>query len=84
MQVGVRAMLKTGRICESFCPAGFYTRLDLQAEVQAILSGKDEAFSYLQELAVPQSSLKVDQGQTKLLHMTDIHLDLNYTARASI
>jgi hypothetical protein len=27
--MGVRAVIKTGRVCEYFCPKGFYSRLNL-------------------------------------------------------
>jgi len=29
IKMGVRGVLKTGSLCESFCPKGFYTRLSL-------------------------------------------------------
>lgn len=85
IKVGVRAVVKTGPICQSFCPTGFYTRLDLSSEVEKIISKtKLNDLANLQPLPVQQHLIKVDRGTTRLLHMTDIHLDLNYTEKASI
>jgi hypothetical protein len=85
IEMGVRGVVKTGRICAYFCPEGFYTRLDLDKEVERIISGtEEESFPHLMSLPVQSDALRVDLGKTKLLHMTDVHLDLNYTVNASI
>lgn len=83
--MGVRGVVKTGRICEFFCPEGFYKKLDLEKEVEKIISDNSETtFTHLSGLPVTSDSLKVNLGKTKLLHMTDVHLDLNYTVNSSI
>lgn len=40
--------------------------------------------SNLEQLSVQTQNLKVGNGKTKLMHMTDVHLDLNYTENASV
>ena len=40
--------------------------------------------SNLEQLSVQTQTLKVGNGKTKLMHMTDVHLDLNYTANSSV
>jgi len=37
IKMGVRGVLKTGRMCEWACPAGFYSPLDIDAEVKKII-----------------------------------------------
>jgi hypothetical protein len=72
-------------MCEFLCPAGFYVPLDLQKEVDAIIEGIELGdFPHLEELPVQTQTLSINNGKTKLMHMTDIHLDLNYTTNASI
>ena len=83
--MGVRAVIKTGRICELVCPVGFYTQLDLQKEITSIINGHFASnFEHLDELPFTSQTLKVNKGLTKLLHITDVHLDLNYTVNSSI
>ncbi len=49
--MGFRGILKTGKLCESFCPKGFYTKLDLDREIDNIIKGNSiEIFEYINEL----------------------------------
>ena len=82
--MGVRGVIKTGRLCEFVCPSGFYKKLNLTKEVENIMSGHEDSLSHLSELPIKTEKLKINNGKTRLLHMTDVHLDLNYTANASI
>jgi sphingomyelin phosphodiesterase len=82
--MGFRGILKTGKLCQSFCPKGFYTRLNLQAEIDNLINDRPlEVFEYIEELPYESQEIKINKGNTKLLHLTDIHLDLNYTANSS-
>jgi hypothetical protein len=50
--MGYRGVLKTGKICKSFCQKGFYTRLDLLAEIDNIIADRPiEVFEFVDELA---------------------------------
>jgi hypothetical protein len=83
--MGFRGILKTGKLCKSFCPKGFYTKLNLQEEINNIINEKPiEVFEYVNELSYETQKIQINKGNTKLLHLTDIHLDLNYTANSSI
>ncbi len=80
--MGVRGVLKTGRMCEWACPASFYSPLNIDAEVKKIIESR-ETFENIALLPYQSEQLKVNRGSTKILHISDIHLDLNYTAGAS-
>ena len=85
IQTGYRGVFKTGRLCEAFCPVGFYTRLNVQREIHQILAADTTpSFTYLQDLPYATEKIKVDTGLTKFLHITDVHLDLNYTVNSSV
>lgn len=41
LTMGVRGVIKTGRLCEFMCPDGFYKKLDLDKEIKNIIEGHE-------------------------------------------
>jgi hypothetical protein len=74
----VGSVLKEGRICEKFCGAEFYKTFDLSNIDLSLqeLPGFNSSWQPTFEKIVLSNT---KSAGLKILHLTDIHLDLNYT-----